>query len=250
MGARGIAQSFVAILCLLILLTVWLLPTPARVSANLVGETPTPTSTRQWAPATPPPTLILDCLQFEDGDYYDDLFSYRCSRFTLEPTVQPTTVAVAVVKPKPGINPETAVEPNGTWEFISPNATHWYRMNDAGLELRIWLDANGQRGLSLAIYGPDQRDLYGKPVGRGAFNKFEPSHDLYWTGFTTARGTWYALVTNNGQATIPYSLNYRRVINSVAGRCSACHGFEIEWDRCVSHGNDFCGDLQKEYTQH
>jgi hypothetical protein len=160
---------------------------------------------------------------------------------------QPGTLLVAAAHPQPGANPNTAQAPTTAWQFIGPNESHWYKMSDAGLELVIWLDAHGQAGLSLAIYAPEQTDLYGKPIGRGSFNKFQPTHDLYWTGYTRARGTWYAVVTNGTQSPISYNLNYKRVVNSVAGRCSACHGFEIEWDRCVSHGNNWCEDLKKEY---
>ena len=166
---------------------------------------------------------------------------------TLQPEASPTATREPTSIPQPGSNPDAAVEPRGTWLFIAPNASQWYKMNDAGLQLDIWLDANGQTGLSLAIYAPDQKDLYGKPIGRGSFNKFELGHDLFWTGYTTARGTWYAVVTNGAPQPISYRLDYKRVINSVAGRCSECHGFEIEWDRCVDGGSDWCEELQEEY---
>jgi hypothetical protein len=172
---------------------------------------------------------------------------------TVESTVTPlpaSTVTPTVTFLLPALNPNDARIPSGRTEFIGPGVSHWYKMSDAGMELKVWVDANGQQGLSLALYAPDQTDLYGKPIGRGAYNKFEPSHDLFWNGYTSASGaggTWYAIVTNGANIPIGYTLGYKRIINSVKARCSECHGFSIEWDRCEDHGSSWCEDLYEEY---
>ena len=173
---------------------------------------------------------------------------------TLTPTITPTATPIPTRTPTgtplpPATNPDSAREPNGAWAYLDPGATHWYKMNDTGLQLSVWIDANGQQGLSMAIFAPEQKDLYGRPIGRGSFNRSEAWHDLFWTGYTRAYGTWFAQVTNGASFPISYSLNYKRTLNSVAGRCSECHGFEIEWDRCVSHGSNWCENLKEEYLQ-
>jgi hypothetical protein len=194
--------------------------------------------------------LILLTASYAFGCIPDDEIPDRCGKLPKATPEQRPVALAAPSKPQPrGDSPATAIEPTGTWQFIGPYTSVWYKMNDAGLQLEIWLDAYGQSGLSMAIYAPDQKDLYGKPIGRGTFSRFQP-HDLFWTGRSSARGTWYALVTNNTPVAISYSVNYKRVIHSAADRCSTCHGFEIEWDRCESApGSSWCSDLQKEYGQ-
>jgi hypothetical protein len=146
-----------------------------------------------------------------------------------------------------GVTPEQAKEPSGEWQYLASNTSVWYKIADGGLQLTIWVDANGMGGLALAIYAPGQQDLYGTPIGRGSFNRFEP-HDLFWTGRTRAYGTWYAVVTNHNSSAVPFSLNYARSKHSVADRCSSCHGQDIEWERCVSApGSSFCEDLRDEF---
>lgn len=226
MNTRQMVQTFFLLALSLILLAAWTAPTSEPVTRSLLQDDLTPTvvpDIKVDPSSTPQPTA------------------------TLESTATPTAVPVAMVQP--GSNPDVAQVPTGTWQFIPPGATRWYKMYVLGLQLDVWLDANRATGLSLAIYAPDQTDLYGKPIGRGSFNKFIQEHDLYWTGASSAGGYWYAVVTNSSQATLPYLLNYKRTVNSVAGRCSECHGFEIEWDRCVDHGSDFCENLQQEYQQ-
>ena len=168
---------------------------------------------------------------------------------TLQPTI---TLAPAHVVSPPANNPDNAQAPTGGWVYINPGASQWYKLYDAGVQLLVWVDGNGQQGLALALYAPDQKDLYGKPIGRGSYNKFLPAHDLYWQGYTPASGaggTWYAVVTNGSNSPISYNLGYKRDYNSVRARCSVCHGFDIPWDECVDNGNTWCEDLQDEYDQ-
>lgn len=146
----------------------------------------------------------------------------------------------------PGKNPETAIEPTGQWRFIEAGATHWYKVADNRLKLEIGVSANGQEGLGLAVFAPEQTDLYGKPIGRGAYSKFFPMYDLFWSGRTIAFGTWYATVTNYKPFPISYSISYERKSARPADECAKCHGYIIHWEDCVSD-DGFCDNLQENY---
>ena len=198
-------------------------------------------------------TLVLTLLATSSAigcDPTDDILPVYCAKITpVTPTQRPLGTPTNTPQPK-GDSPFTAQTPTGSWQFVGPRTSIWYKMQDAGLQLTIWVDANGQKGLDLAVYAPDQRDLYGKPIGRGAFNKFEPAHDLFWTGRSRATGVWYALVTNNSQSPIQYSINYSRSKHSVADRCAECHGSEIQWWDCYPPDSEHCKNLWEEYNKH
>lgn len=166
---------------------------------------------------------------------------------TTTSTAIPTGVAhpTAVALP-PGKNPETAIEPTGQWLFIPGGATHWYKIVDNRLKLEIGVSANGQEGLSLAVFAPEQTDLYGKPIGRGAYSKFFPAYDLFWSGRTIAYGTWFATVTNSKQFPISYSISYERKSTRPADECAKCHGYIIHFEDCQS-ADAFCGGLEENY---
>ena len=127
-------------------------------------------------------------------------------------TAAPVAQQVAVVRT--GKSPEDAIEANDTWLPIPAKAILWYRMPYASnpLKLDVWLDAYGKPGLTLAVYSPDkENNLWNeKPIGRGAYNKAEPSHDLWWTGESVVVGTWYAQVTNNNNFAVDHKIGYRR----------------------------------------
>lgn len=181
--------------------------------------------------------LILGIVPSALGyDPEDCLLSAYC-------TGLPTATPVPVPTPL-GDSAATAREVTGEWEHIGPNTSVWYRLHDARLQLSVWLYTNGQSGVSLAIYAPDQ-DL-SKPVGRGSYNKFQPS-DLFWTGRSRAFGTWYAVITNSNPFAVAYRLEYTRSIRSTADRCSTCHGWEIEWERCEPPDSAHCTNLREEY---
>ncbi len=172
------------------------------------------------------------------------------SDITSKPTPASHALFAAATNKPAASNPAAAAEPTGTWEWIGPNATVWYKVTDSRMALDVWVDANRQGGLSLAVFAPEQTDLYGStPVGRGSFNVSQPEHDLFWTGHTRAFGSWYIRLTNNNNSAISYNLNYLRKAISQANYCAACHGYDIdEWNRCETRGNDnFCGDLQGNY---
>ena len=166
---------------------------------------------------------------------------------------EPTPIVLAIPAPEhilpSGLNPDSAIEPTGAWQFIDPNATVWYKMTDARMQLVVWVDANGENGIALAIFAPDQHDLYGTPIGRGSPHKLE-AHDLFWTGRSIAYGTWFARVTNNSSIPISYSLNYERRSTRKADACAVCHGYGIEFDGCEdAPGGSWCGSLEEEYKR-
>ncbi len=159
----------------------------------------------------------------------------------------PSVPAVPAL-PATGKDPNNAIEPDGTWQYVQGNSMLWYKMTDSRLTLEAWVDANGQGGLDLAIFAPEQTDLWGgKPVGRGAYNKFRPEHDLFWTGYTRAYGTWYATLTNRNSFPVNFSINYQRVAKYTKDFCAVCHGYEIQFDDCEDRGGNFCGGLEDSY---
>lgn len=197
--------------------------------------------------------LVLLTAPFALGCSPDGDGNPICTASRTAPPGDPVVPQLAALNmPKFGTQPDNAVAPTGSWITINPNESHWFKMSDAGMQLQVWIDANGQGrdGLSMSIFAPDHLDFYGKPVGRGSYNPSIPSHDLFWTGSTLATGVWYAQVTDRASIPISYSMNYKRVISSVAARCSACHGYSIEWDRCTDNGSPWCENLLQEYDGH
>lgn len=101
------------------------------------------------------------------------------------PTVTPTPGVVAVAANLPrGDSPSSALSATDTWQTLAPGARVWYRLDRVQRSnLKVWLDAYGQKGISMAIYSPEQANTLSvntKPKGHGAYNRHEPSHDLMW----------------------------------------------------------------------
>src|SRR5574341_831405 len=214
----------------------------------------------------------------------DDGVPARCvlmPRTTAAPTDTIAAVQVAAVNPvaKPipkGDRPETAREPmyvrpeycieemcpgamfapaltsQGAWTWIDPNSTTWYKLDDGhSLQIKLWLFANGQSGLGFDVYAPDQKDLYGKPIGRGSKDRFQPS-DLFYSGRTQAGGIWYVKVINNNPHQVWYSLRFTRTIPYMANTCDSCHKpmGSLMFDQCTNGaGSTWCQDLEWLYNQ-
>ncbi len=178
-------------------------------------------------------SFVFGCVP-EDEDFNDR----HCAKW-------PKKVATPLTPQPKGDNPADAMIPDGNWRFAGPHSSVWYKIDDGGLHLEIWLDTNGQNGLSLAIYAPDQKDLDGKPVGRGSFNKFQP-HDLFWSGRTSAHGIWYAVVANANPYAFPYSLNYQRVRKRAVDQCAVCHGQISVFEGCEPPDSAHCTNLKEE----
>lgn len=149
-----------------------------------------------------------------------------------------------------GKDPYQPRVPNGSWEYIDANSSLWYEMVDSRMKLEVWLDLNGQKGVSLEIYAPEQKDLWNsKPIGQGTFNKLQPQHDLFWAGKTVAFGAWHVKVVNHNSFPINFSLNFDRVATRAADVCAACHGYEITFDSCIDGGDGFCGELESDFLR-
>lgn len=121
-----------------------------------------------------------------------------------------------------GDSPANAIPADDKWMTIAPGAGVWLKMNNGRATiLDLWLDANGQGGLSLFVYAPDISaglNVNTKPTGRGTSNRFEPSHDLIWRGQSPNGGTWYALVTNGSSIPVSYKVGFVRT--AVVRECS------------------------------
>jgi hypothetical protein len=188
---------------------------------------------------------------------------------TLQPTATPvptprgdkpeTARTAMYVKPPnciemmcPGSLNAPAWDSPGNWTWIEPHSSTWYKLYGGTLQLLVWLFANGQSGITFDVYAPDQKDLYGNPVGRGSFNPSQRPADLFYSGRTQAGGIWYVRVNNHNPFPVSYSLRYTTSIPAIRNVCDACHiplG-DLMFDRCVSGPNStFCDDLWWLYQQ-
>lgn len=163
-----------------------------------------------------------------------------------KPAVAPTAAPAKPAAPVTGSpDPNQAPAPTGDWIWIQAKAAVWFKANDGGRRLSVYINSNGQRGLSLDIFAPDQHDVWDtKPVGRGQEGK---GFDLFWSGRTRLHGDWLVRVTNNNDFAVNYSLGTTLIADRAGDLCRACHGLiDDEWDRC-EHKGTFCQDLQKDY---
>ena len=137
----------------------------------------------------------------------------------------------------------------GNWTWIKPASSTWYKINDGhGLQVQFWLFANGQQGLSFDVYAPDQKDLYGKPIGRGSFDKSQANAgvDLFYSGRSQAYGIWYVRVTNGNAYPVSYSMRYTLTTPLLGNTCDDCHKvIGYDWSSC--NGTTFCQDLHQLY---
>jgi hypothetical protein len=213
-------------------------PTPTATATLTATATPTVTDTLTVTPtATPSPT------------------------WTATPTPRgddPTTARIPMwVRPEycieamcPGAVNAPMLNSPGGWDWIAPNSSVWYKMDDGrSLQVQIWVFANGQSGLSLDVFAPEQKDLYGKPIGRGSLNKNYPGADLFYSGRSAAYGIWFARFTNNNPVPISYSLRYTRTTPSLNNVCDSCHvAYPYDWGSCNNGpGSNMCEKLYDYY---
>ena len=220
----------------------------------------TPTATPQ------PTTTITDTTTVTDA-----------TTITLTATITPTATPkpTSTLSPTPvGDKPETARDPiyvrpdncidamcpeqkgapplNSplSWTWIGANSSTWYKVNDGhSFQIEVWLFANGQQGLSMDVYAPDQRDHLwdSKPIGRGSFNKSQANigADLFYSGRSQAYGIWYIKVNNGNAFPISYSFRYTRTIPQLNNVCDSCHKLiGIDWGSCQG---DMCTNLHALY---
>lgn len=144
-------------------------------------------------------------------------------------------------------DPNNAPKPSGQPVYIGPHTTVWYAASDGWRRLTMYIDDNHATGMTMAIYGPDQRDVWStKPVGMGAPGQ---GHDFFWTGRSGFKGTWRIKLTNNNDFGVPYTFVAMSVSDKAGDMCRNCHGNIVdEWDRC-EHSGSFCDDLKTAYKQ-
>lgn len=154
-----------------------------------------------------------------------------------------------VVVPAPVIpgsrDPYNAPAPSGTEVYIHAQSSVWYSADDRGRRLSVWMNANHQSGLEVAIYAPDQTDVWNtRPIGVAAPGQ---GFDFFWTGRSRMKGTYRIRVTNTNDFSVPYTLGAQAVSDKNGDLCKDCHGnIEDEWDRC-EHDGSFCEDLKDQY---
>jgi len=206
-------------------------PTPTATATSTITTTLTitPTATRKPTP-TPIPT--------PKGD------SPETARIPMY--VKPQYCIEAMC---PGAVNAPPLNAPGNWTWIDANSTTWYKADDGrSLQLEIWLFANGQQGLSFDVYAPEQKnDLYGKPIGRGAFDKSQANAgvDLFYTGRSTAYGIWYIRVNNGNAYPVWYSLRFTRTTpTGLKNVCEGCHTGNMDWGACQG---SMCSDLHTLY---
>ncbi|HEX7588717.1 MAG TPA: hypothetical protein VF478_10415 [Anaerolineae bacterium] len=82
-------------------------------------------------------------------------------------------------------------------------------------KVSVTVDANGNQGLQLAVYTPEQAanwvgDPSATPVGRGTpytdTSNDQVVHDLYWSGGFNASGRYQVAVTNNSASGISFTM--------------------------------------------
>lgn len=158
----------------------------------------------------------------------------------------PKVIVPAPAPPATGSHdPFNAPAPAGTQVYIPAHTTVWYSVSDGFRRLTMFIDANRQTGLSMAIYGPDQQDVWSaKPAGRPGPGE---GHDFFWTGRSAFKGNWRIKLTNDNDFAVPYTFTAMAVSDKNGDMCRACHGnIEDEWDRC-EHDGSFCEDLKDQY---
>lgn len=175
------------------------------------------------------------------------LAQQQAARLAAQRAAAPPPAPVVVPAPViPGSrDPYNAPAPSGTEVYVQPHSTIWYSADDRGRRLSIWMNANHQSGLEVAIFAPDQTDLWNtRPIGVAASGQ---GFDFFWTGRSRMKGTYRIRITNTNDFSVPYTLGAQAVSDKNGDLCKDCHGnIEDEWDRC-EHSGSFCEDLKDQY---
>lgn len=167
-----------------------------------------------------------------------------------KPAAPPAQPAAASVPqpPKPGsADPYNAPMPSGTWFYVEPHTSVWYAISDRGRRLNVWMDADRNSGLVMAVYGADVQDVWSRhPTGQGAPGG---GHAYFWTGRSRFKGTWKIRITNPSDVSVPYNLAAANISDKIGDLCRDCHGGSIddaEFGRC-EHSGSFCDDLRDQF---
>ena len=173
-----------------------------------------------------------------------EIFRKNAAKAVQKPVEVPQHVPAA---PQPGsADPFNAPAPSGTWFHLGPHSSVWYNISDRGRRLNVWMDADTNTGLVMAIFGPDIQDVWNaRPTGQGAPGE---GHAFFWTGRSRFKGIWRIRITNPNDYSVPYSLTAANISDKNGDLCRDCHGIiEDEWDRC-EHDGSFCEDLKDQYN--
>ena len=209
-------------------------PTPTATVTATATITPTATLTPTATPkptSTPSPTPVGDSPDTARDPIY----------------IRPENCIDSMCPEQRGAPSLTSAQ---SWTWIGANSSTWYKMDDGrGFQIEVWLFANGQQGLSMDVYAPEQRNNLwdAKPIGRGSFNKSMANIgvDLFYSGRSQAYGVWYMKVSNNNAFAVSYSFRFTRTIPQAKNVCDSCHNLiGTDWGSC--QGN-MCGDLHALY---
>jgi hypothetical protein len=233
----------------------------ALTVSQAFAQGPTPTATNTATGPIPTTTTIT-----------------TTNTITTTTAITPTATAVPAPTRRPGSSPDVPLTPvlvkpgdcidmmcpdakfavdmanAGGWIWIDPNTTDWFKVNDyGGLQVSVWLYANGQSGMGMDIFAPEQKNWWeAKPIGRGSLNPNMKPADLFWSGNTLASGDWLIRVMNSNPYPINYSLRFSRDIPFRLNRCDACHAMlrDMMWGNCQDGPNsNWCSDLGWLYDQ-
>ncbi|MBI3914890.1 MAG: LysM peptidoglycan-binding domain-containing protein [Chloroflexi bacterium] len=123
-----------------------------------------------------------------------------------------------------GKTPDQAIDANNTSIVIGPHAVLWYRLpyGEEPRKLHVWLDTGGKGGVTFEVYSPDSANNLSNAqvTGRGTYNRFEPTHDLTWSGESIIPGIWYVKVISHNDVPTEHSLGYTQAAYS-----RTCHSY-------------------------
>jgi hypothetical protein len=215
-------------------------PTTTITTTTTVTDSTTITLTATITPtATPKPTSTL--VPTPVGDNPDT---------ARDPIyIRPDNCIDAMCPEQKGAPALTAAE---SWTWIGANSSTWYKMDDGhSFQLKVWVFANGQQGLAMDVFAPEQRnylwDPKTKPIGRGSLDKSQANAgvDLFYSGRSAAFGVWYVRLTNNTSSAMSYSIRFTRTIPQLGNVCDSCHALiGTDWGSC--QGN-MCAGLHALY---
>ena len=197
-------------------------PTPTATVTATTTLTPTATITPTATPRptwTPSPTPVGDSPDTARDPIY----------------IRPDNCIDAMCPEQKGAPALTAAE---SWTWIGANSSTWYKMDDGhSFQLKVWVFANGQQGIAMDVYAPEQKAHIwdDKPIGRGSFDKSQGNAgvDLFYSGRSKAFGIWYVKITNNNAFPMSYSIRFTRTIPQLNNVCDSCHALiGTDWGSC------------------
>jgi hypothetical protein len=94
--------------------------------------------------------------------------------------------------------------PQNEWVYISAKERIWFRVGETLRNLTIGLEVGDEPGLQMSVYSPEQGDvLSASPIGHGTR---ENGFDLWYSGTSRGKGSWYVRFDNPNDHSLPYKL--------------------------------------------